>query len=692
MPEALAHGRRTCVPELVAPVFVDRALGQARAGARYVRELLPGRGAGPRAPRPPLAEAGAVAGGRLRGLRRVPRGRSASRATGDFALGEARYSRLLREQGAPPARAPARSASAAGRSTSGSPPSCASSRAAWPGPSDWVERPRTSSTRTTPRPRRRCAWPTRSGPSGRARFLRERELVTLPRGRGVRASSPLRPSSARCWPSRRTRARPPSASSRRGHFFVPFPPDGASPEEVRQRLENNCHAGIPTTAVHEAYPGHHWHLVTMKANPSPVRQTFRTPYFTEGWALYAEHMMREQGFFTDPRHELYQVEALLFRAARIVVDTSLHAGDMTLDEARRLHGRAREPHRADRAGRGRALRRVADPGVGVPRRVPRDPGDARAPSRRRRRPTAPRRSATSTTASPAAAGSPWRWPKPPSAPAPDGARPPAVAPGSAPVSACPRPRRPQASLHAHAPTQDRCVYTGVAPQPAWRRRNVSAHRRARAAVRKPPWGGLTVGTRAPKSHRPRSSSTTSSASPGRRDLLDVQTVGAGPAGTLPLTPEMLLDGPSGDLFGWTQNAGMGWDPRELGAPAVPDPHDPGRHPRARRPADRPRLPHGPLGGRPADAGGRRGAARPRVHPVRRLRHRPVRRPHPGHGRHDGQPALPQRRRPGLPPAHPLAADAQRRPRRRHLRQGPARDDDGAGRHARPARACSCPAA
>jgi hypothetical protein len=74
----------------------------------------------------------------------------------------------------------------------------------------------------------------------------------------------------------------------------------------------------------------------MKAHPSPVRLTFRTPYFSEGWALYAEHMMREQGFFTDPRHELYQVEAMLFRAARIVVDTSLHVGDMTLEEARRF--------------------------------------------------------------------------------------------------------------------------------------------------------------------------------------------------------------------------------------------------------------------------------------------------------------------------------------------------------------------
>jgi putative YjhG/YagF family dehydratase len=50
------------------------------------------------------------------------------------------------------------------------------------------------------------------------------------------------------------------------------------------------------------------------------------------------------------------------------------------------------------------------------------------------------------------------------------------------------------------------------------------------------------------------------------DAFDVQTTAPGPAGRLPLTPEMLRDGPSGDVFGWTQDAGMGWDPRELGRP------------------------------------------------------------------------------------------------------------------------------
>jgi putative YjhG/YagF family dehydratase len=47
-------------------------------------------------------------------------------------------------------------------------------------------------------------------------------------------------------------------------------------------------------------------------------------------------------------------------------------------------------------------------------------------------------------------------------------------------------------------------------------------------------------------------------------ILDVRTSATGPAGALPLTPELLRDAPSGDLFGWTQDAGMGWDPAELG--------------------------------------------------------------------------------------------------------------------------------
>ena len=47
------------------------------------------------------------------------------------------------------------------------------------------------------------------------------------------------------------------------------------------------------------------------------------------------------------------------------------------------------------------------------------------------------------------------------------------------------------------------------------------------------------------------------------DLRTVRTQAAGPSGALPLTEEMLRDAPSGDIFGMTQSAGMGWDPNQL---------------------------------------------------------------------------------------------------------------------------------
>jgi putative YjhG/YagF family dehydratase len=50
---------------------------------------------------------------------------------------------------------------------------------------------------------------------------------------------------------------------------------------------------------------------------------------------------------------------------------------------------------------------------------------------------------------------------------------------------------------------------------------------------------------------------------GDASLYDVPTKAPGPRGALPLTPEMLLARPSGDLFGWTQDVGMGWDPAHL---------------------------------------------------------------------------------------------------------------------------------
>src|SRR5262245_48895482 len=51
---------------------------------------------------------------------------------------------------------------------------------------------------------------------------------------------------------------------------------------------------------------------------------------------------------------------------------------------------------------------------------------------------------------------------------------------------------------------------------------------------------------------------------GSSELFSVRTKAAGPLGKLPLTDDLLLNRPSGDIFGLTQDAGMGWNPAELG--------------------------------------------------------------------------------------------------------------------------------
>jgi uncharacterized protein (DUF885 family) len=84
---------------------------------------------------------------------------------------------------------------------------------------------------------------------------------------------------------------------------------------------------LPTLTYHEALPGHHLQLSLQQEADLPMirRITFLSAY-GEGWALYAEELAREMGVYeNDPLGELGYLQAALFRSARLVVDTGLHA-------------------------------------------------------------------------------------------------------------------------------------------------------------------------------------------------------------------------------------------------------------------------------------------------------------------------------------------------------------------------------
>lgn len=325
----LQHAKANIDPDLAHRLIVERAIGQCRAGIRYARELVPAE-IGEPALKNQLAEAGELAARAFEDFERHLTEEVLPKARGDFAIGEQRYSALLREKellgfGAPALRE--------------------KGRAAW---AELAQEMAALSTTITGAPDWRAAVRDLNGDhpaspeemrieyetvTERARqFLRDNELVTLPDGeRCLVVPSP--PFQRPVLAVASYGAPPAFKPSVIGHFFVPFPPDGTAPDEVQKRLETNSYHSIPTVAVHEAYPGHHWHLTWMQQTARPIRRVLRTPYFTEGWALYAERLMREHGFFDDPRQELCHLDARIFRAARIVVDTSLHIGDMGVEEA-----------------------------------------------------------------------------------------------------------------------------------------------------------------------------------------------------------------------------------------------------------------------------------------------------------------------------------------------------------------------
>jgi uncharacterized protein (DUF885 family) len=107
---------------------------------------------------------------------------------------------------------------------------------------------------------------------------------------------------------------------------------GDDPNAMR---EHNFSA-ISNTSIHEAYPGHHLQLAVANSHPSLTRILTDAPEFTEGWGMYSEQMMREQGFDDAPNFRLNMHTDAIWRACRIILDVRMHRGEISIDEAIRF--------------------------------------------------------------------------------------------------------------------------------------------------------------------------------------------------------------------------------------------------------------------------------------------------------------------------------------------------------------------
>lgn len=118
--------------------------------------------------------------------------------------------------------------------------------------------------------------------------------------------------------------RPAPDGSRPGTYYINLRDVGDQPTYLMQAL-----------AYHEGIPGHHMQIaIGQELDGLPKFRTLGgyTSY-TEGWALYSESLPKELGLYKDPYKDFGRLSMEIFRAARLVVDTGIHAKKWTRDQA-----------------------------------------------------------------------------------------------------------------------------------------------------------------------------------------------------------------------------------------------------------------------------------------------------------------------------------------------------------------------
>ena len=115
-------------------------------------------------------------------------------------------------------------------------------------------------------------------------------------------------------------------------FNVTLPEKNWKPDRIEDFMRGFNRGTILSTATHEAYPGHYVQFLWMQQVNDRVRKLIGANSNAEGWAHYCEQMILDEGFSTDPKMRLGQLQDALLRDARYIVGIEMHTGKRTMEQ------------------------------------------------------------------------------------------------------------------------------------------------------------------------------------------------------------------------------------------------------------------------------------------------------------------------------------------------------------------------
>jgi uncharacterized protein (DUF885 family) len=130
---------------------------------------------------------------------------------------------------------------------------------------------------------------------------------------------------------------PPLDPKAKSNYAVSPPPRDWDDRRRTSFLEEYNSAMMRILTIHEAYPGHYVQLEYSNRHPSQIRRILQSGTFAEGWAVYTEQMMLDQGFGNgDLSLRLHQLKFYLRAVINAILDYKMHCASMTDEEALKL--------------------------------------------------------------------------------------------------------------------------------------------------------------------------------------------------------------------------------------------------------------------------------------------------------------------------------------------------------------------